>query len=131
VDVAAVGPSRAYRVGEFRRNRRGLYPLGARAQLAVPRSLAQLACKRPRFTRQRRSSARVEPDTPPKALMQRLRQQFPDVYPTGAQLRTLQRRVQLWRREQIKRLIFASAGAPVSDAEALAKQNLERNDDLI
>jgi hypothetical protein len=69
---------------------------------------------------------RAAPDTPPKALMQRLREQFPDVYPTGAQLRTLQRRVQLWRHEQIKRLIFASTGAPVSGAEVpLARQNLE------
>jgi len=38
--------------------------------------------------------------------MQRLREQLPDVYPTGAQLRTLQRRVQLWRAEQVRRLIF-------------------------
>jgi hypothetical protein len=36
----------------------------------------------------------------PSMLMQRLCEQFPDVYPTGAQLRTLQRRVQLWRNEQ-------------------------------
>jgi len=36
------------------------------------------------------------PDIPAKALMQRLSKQFPNVYPTGAQLRTLQRRVQLW-----------------------------------
>jgi hypothetical protein len=48
--------------------------------------------------------------------MQRLRDQFPDVYPTGAQLRTLQRRVQLWRNEQVKRLIFQTSGIPRSDA---------------
>jgi hypothetical protein len=40
---------------------------------------------------------RAEPDITAKVLMQRLCEQFPDVYPTGAQLRTLQRRVQLWR----------------------------------
>jgi hypothetical protein len=39
----------------------------------------------------------AEPETTAKALMQRLCEQFPDVYPTGAQLRTLQRRAQLWR----------------------------------
>ena len=32
---------------------------------------------------------RAEPDVTAKALMQRLREQLPDVYPTGAQLRTL------------------------------------------
>ena len=46
----------------------------------------------------------TEPDVTAKALMQRLCKQFPDVYPTAAQLRTLQRRVQLWRNEQVKRL---------------------------
>jgi hypothetical protein len=44
----------------------------------------------------------TEPDVTAKALMQRLCKQFPDVYPTAAQLRTLQRRVQLWRNEQVK-----------------------------
>jgi hypothetical protein len=51
---------------------------------------------------------RAEPDLTAKALRQRLCQQFPDVYPTASQLGTLQRRVQLWRNEQVKRLIFAS-----------------------
>ena len=40
----------------------------------------------------------AEPEVTAKALMQRLCVQFPDVYPTGAQLRTLQRRAQLWRK---------------------------------
>ena len=53
---------------------------------------------------------RAEPDITAKVLMQRLCEQFPDVYPTGAQLRTLQRRVQLWRNEQVKRLIFEACG---------------------
>jgi len=69
---------------------------------------------------------RAEPDITAKALMQRLREQFPDVYPTGAQLRTLQRRVQLWRHEQVKRLIFASTGASVSGAEPLSRIKMSR-----
>jgi hypothetical protein len=61
---------------------------------------------------------RAEPELTAKALMQRLCRQFPDVYPTGAQLRTLQRRVQLWRNEQVKRLIFESTGAQATGSEA-------------
>jgi hypothetical protein len=52
-----------------------------------------------------KTGCRRTPDISANALMQRLCEQFPDVYPTGAQLRTLQRRVQLWRNEQVKRLI--------------------------
>jgi hypothetical protein len=59
---------------------------------------------------------RAEPDITAKTLMQRLRELLPDVYPTGAQLRTLQRRVQLWRAEQVRRLIF-EATAPGTDAQ--------------
>jgi len=43
----------------------------------------------------------AEPEITANAVMQRLCDQIPDVYPTGAQLRTLQRRVQLWRNEQV------------------------------
>ncbi len=69
---------------------------------------------------------RAEPDVTAKALMQRLCEQFPDVYPTGVQLRTLQCRVQLWRSEQVKRLIFESTGAHVSSSEAApVSQNVE------
>ena len=69
---------------------------------------------------------RAEPNALAKALMQRLREQFPDVYPSSAQLRTLQRRVQLWRHEQIKRLIFASAEVSRSDIGANSRpQNIE------
>jgi hypothetical protein len=49
--------------------------------------------------------------------MHRLCGLFPDVYPTGAQLRTLQRRVQLWRNEQVKRLIFAATGTEMAGSE--------------
>ena len=69
---------------------------------------------------------RAEPDLTAKILMQRLCEQFPDVYPTGAQLRTLQRRVQLWRNEQVKRLIFESTGSQVTGSEtAPVSQNVE------
>jgi hypothetical protein len=64
---------------------------------------------------------RAEPDVTAKALMQRLREQLPDVYPTGAQLRTLQRRVQLWRAEQVRRLIF-EATEPGADSRKNAAQ---------
>jgi hypothetical protein len=65
---------------------------------------------------------RDEPNALPKDLMLRLRTQFPDVYPTGAQLRTLQRRVQTWRHEQVKRLIFASSSPPARDGGAPSVQ---------
>jgi hypothetical protein len=48
----------------------------------------------------------AEPEVTAKALMKRLFEQFPDACPTGAQLRTLRRRLQQWRDEQMKRLIF-------------------------
>ncbi len=69
---------------------------------------------------------RAKPDVTAKALMQRLCERFPDVYPTGVQLRTPQRRVQLWRSEQVKRLIFESTGAHVGGSEgAPVSQNVE------
>jgi hypothetical protein len=75
---------------------------------------------------------RAEPDITAKVLMQRLCEQFPDVYPTGAQLRTLQRRVQLWRNEQVKRLIFqasdthlTSSHIPSADPHGEATTNIE------
>jgi hypothetical protein len=69
---------------------------------------------------------RAEPDITVKALMQRLCERFPEVYPTGAQLRTLQRRVQLWRNEQAKRLIFEAGSAHLTVSESTAvSQNRE------
>ena len=62
----------------------------------------------------------AKPDITAKALMQRLSGQFPDVYPTGAQLRTLQRHVQLWRNEQVKRLIFQTSGIPPTSSDVLS-----------
>jgi hypothetical protein len=64
---------------------------------------------------------RAEPDVTAKALMQRLREQLPDVYPTGAQLRTLQRRVQLWRADQVRWLIFEA-----TDPGADSRKNAAR-----
>jgi hypothetical protein len=59
--------------------------------------------------------------------MHRLCGLFPDVYPTGAQLRTLQRRVQLWRNVQVKRLIFAVTGTEIAGSETtLVSQNVEK-----
>jgi len=76
---------------------------------------------------------RAEPDVTAKALMQRLCERFPQVYPTGAQLRTLQRRVQLWRNEQVKRLIFQANTTPLTGSESTslsqngeATTNIER-----
>lgn len=69
---------------------------------------------------------RAEPEISAKTLMHRLCGLFPDVYPTGAQLRTLQRRVQLWRNEQVKRLIFAATGTEMTGSETpLVSQNVE------
>jgi hypothetical protein len=50
----------------------------------------------------------AEPNLAAGELMTRLRQQLPDLYPTGAQLRTLQRRVKAWRAERARRLVFAT-----------------------
>ena len=76
---------------------------------------------------------RAEPEVTAKALMQRLCERFPEVYPTGAQLRTLQRRVQLWRNEQVKRLIFQAGTTQLTGSESTslsqtgeATTNIER-----
>jgi hypothetical protein len=50
----------------------------------------------------------AEPNLAAGELLTRLRQQLPDLYPTGAQLRTLQRRVKAWRAERARRLVFAT-----------------------
>jgi hypothetical protein len=46
----------------------------------------------------------AEPNLAAGELLTRLRQQLPHLYPTGAQLRTLQRRVKAWRAERARRL---------------------------
>ena len=62
--------------------------------------------------------------------MHRLCGLFPDVYPTGSQLRTLQRRVQLWRNEQVRRLIFAVADIESSGSNTLLDIKNVENDNL-
>ena len=50
----------------------------------------------------------AEPNLAARELLARLSQRLPDLYPTGAQLRTLQRRVKAWRAERAKQLVFAA-----------------------
>lgn len=50
----------------------------------------------------------AEPNLAASELLMRLRQRLPDVYPSGAQLRTLQRRVRAWRAERARQLVFAA-----------------------
>jgi len=44
----------------------------------------------------------AEPNLAASELLPRLRQRLPDLYPTGAQLRSLQRRVKVWRAERTR-----------------------------
>jgi hypothetical protein len=53
----------------------------------------------------------AEPNITAGELLTRLRQRLPDLYPTGAQLRTLQRRVKGWRAERARQLVFAQQEA--------------------
>jgi hypothetical protein len=59
----------------------------------------------------------AEPSASARAVMGRLAAMVPDVYASKAQLRTLQRRVKVWRAERIKELILGglrkSADTPV------------------
>jgi hypothetical protein len=50
--------------------------------------------------------------------MARLSRELPDLYPTGAQLRTLQRRLQTWRTEKAKELVFGVMNDRTSDGAA-------------
>ncbi len=51
----------------------------------------------------------AEPHIAASELLTRLSQRLPDLYPTRMQLRTLQRRVQVWRAERARQLVFAAA----------------------
>jgi hypothetical protein len=53
----------------------------------------------------------AEPNITAGELLTRLRQRLPDLYPTGAQLRTLHRRVKGWRAEWARHLVFAQQAA--------------------
>ena len=60
----------------------------------------------------------AEPNIAARELLTRLNQRLPDLYPTGAQLRTLQRRVKTWRAARARELVFAAATATGPAAEA-------------
>jgi hypothetical protein len=62
----------------------------------------------------------AEPNLTGGELLTRLRRRLPDLYPTGAQLRTLQRRVKAWRAERARQLVFAA----VSTTEAAATETI-------
>jgi hypothetical protein len=62
----------------------------------------------------------AEPNITAKELMTRLTSQLPDLYATGAQLRTLQRRVKLWRAQWARQLVFAASSAGRADFESKA-----------
>jgi hypothetical protein len=72
----------------------------------------------------------AEPSVTAKELFARLRQAMPEAFPTNAQLRTLQRRVQAWRAEHARRLIFGAADACAIGAEPLRATALS-GDELI
>ena len=57
----------------------------------------------------------AEPNLAAGELLMRLRRRLPDLYPTGAQLRTLQRRVKAWRAERARKLVFAAASTAQKD----------------
>lgn len=57
-----------------------------------------------------------EPHLTAKDLMARLSRELPDLYPTGAQLRTLQRRLQTWRTEKAKELVLGVMNDRTSDS---------------
>lgn len=52
----------------------------------------------------------AEPDRTGRELFERLRREQPDTFPPG-QLRTLQRRIKMWRRAAARRLVFAEPNA--------------------
>jgi hypothetical protein len=53
----------------------------------------------------------AEPNITARELLTQLCQRLPDLYPSGAQLRTLQRRVKAWRAERARELVFAATSA--------------------
>jgi len=59
----------------------------------------------------------TEPNITAQELMARLTTQLPDLYPTRAQLRTLQRRVKAWRAQWARQLVFATTSSHQADRE--------------
>lgn len=60
----------------------------------------------------------AQPNLTAAQLLTQLRQRLPDLYPTGAQLRTLQRRIKAWRAERARELVFAAASAAQTGLES-------------
>jgi hypothetical protein len=60
----------------------------------------------------------AEPHLAAGELLTQLRRRLPDLYPTGAQLRTLQRRVKAWRAERARALVFAASSAAQTGLES-------------
>ncbi len=60
----------------------------------------------------------AEPNLAAGELLTQLRRRLPDLYPTGAQLRTLQRRVKAWRAERARELVFAASSAAQTGLES-------------
>src|SRR5215469_6038557 len=59
----------------------------------------------------------AEPNISAQELMARLTTQLPDLYPTRAQLRTLQRWVKAWRAQWARQLVFAASSIRPADHE--------------
>jgi hypothetical protein len=57
----------------------------------------------------------AEPHLAARELLTRLMQLWPDLYPTAAQLRTLQRRVKAWRAERARQLVYGVIAGPKPD----------------
>jgi len=62
----------------------------------------------------------AEPSITAGELLIRPRQRLPNLYPTGAQLRTLQRRVKAWRAERARQLVFTT----ISTTEAARTETI-------
>jgi hypothetical protein len=63
---------------------------------------------------------RVNPSATAKDLLARLKAMFPELYLGTAQLRTLQRRVQAWRRDRAMQLVFGVIPAATSPVPSTA-----------
>jgi hypothetical protein len=67
----------------------------------------------------------AEPNLGARELLTRLTQLLPDLYPTGAQLRTLQRRVKAWRAERARQLVFGTIAGLEPDVAVNRPANAE------
>ena len=65
----------------------------------------------------------AEPDATGKALMARLQSECPDRF-TGAQLRTMQRRVKEWRGIMAKKLVYAGSDEATVASSGLLEMTL-------